>query len=152
MEKKFTVLRVIATLYKIAGVLVALGTVLLVILIIVGAGASNVFMQQFGINGGGPIVAFVSAIITLLTGGLSALGIYAIGEGLSLLISLEENTRFTAILLRDRFYPQPQSASLPPQQPMAPPQRPMMPPQQTMMPPQQTNNPPPTSYPPSNPE
>ena len=151
MEKKFTVLRVIATLYKIAGVLVALGTVLLVILIIVGAGASNVFMQQFGINGGGPIVAFVSAIITLLTGGLSALGIYAIGDGLSLLVSLEENTRFTAILLRDRFYPQPQAAPLPPQQPMMPPQQPRMPPQQPMMPPQQPINPPPTSYPPSNP-
>ncbi len=151
MEKKFTILRVIATLYKIAGVLVALGTVLLVILIIVGAGASNVFMQQFGISGGGPIVAFISAIITLLTGGLSALGIYAIGDGLSLLVSLEENTRFTAILLRDRFYPQPQAVPLPPQQPMAPPQRPMMPPQQPMIPPQQPNNPPPPSYPPTNP-
>ncbi len=143
MEKKYTVLRVIATLYKIAGVLIALGTVLFVILEIVGAAASNQIMREFGF-GGGPVVAFLSVIATFLGGGLSALGIYAIGEALYLLIGLEENTRFTAILLRDRFYPQPQSAPLPPQPPM-------MPPQQPMTPPQQPNNQPPESPQPYNP-
>jgi hypothetical protein len=148
MEKKYTVLRVIATLYKIAGVLVALGTVLFVILIIVGAAASSQYMSQFGFDNS-PIWAFMGVIFTFLGGGLSALGIYAIGEALYLLIGLEENTRFTAILLRDRFYPQPQSSPLPPQQPiMPPPQQPIRPLQQPIMPPQQTpGNQPPPSYP-----
>jgi hypothetical protein len=140
MEKKYTVLRVIATLYKIAGVLVALGTVLFVIIIIVSAAALN---QYLGLSfDNSPIWTFLGVIITFLSGGLAALGIYAIGEALYLLIGLEENTRFTAILLRDRFYPQPQSSPLPPQQPMAPPQQPRMPPQQPMTPPQQPMMPP----------
>ncbi len=43
MEKKFTALRVIATLYKIAGVLIALGTVLFVVMEIVGEAAATRF-------------------------------------------------------------------------------------------------------------
>ena len=140
MEKKYTVLRVIATLYKIAGVLVALGTILFVILEIVGAAASNQIMNEFGF-GGGPVFAFLGIVVTFLTGGLTALGIYAVGEALYLLIGLEENTRFTAILLRDRFYPQSQASPLPPQQPISPPQQPMMPPQRPMTPPPAPNPP-----------
>ena len=114
MEKKYTVLRVIATLYKIAGVLIALGTVLAVILMIVGVAAGDRALRQYGFDSG-PVVAFIGVIITFIAGGLSALGVFAIGEALYLLIGLEENTRFTAVLLRDRFYPQP-----PPPQPMQP--------------------------------
>lgn len=157
MEKKYTVLRVIATLYKIAGVLIALGTILFVILEIVGTVASDQFLRGYGFTGG-PVWAFLGVIVTFLAGGLSALGVYAIGEALYLLIGLEENTRFSAILLRDRFYPQPPSTPLPPQQPMAPqrqpmmaPQQPMMPSQQPMMPPQQPTEQPPASNPPYTP-
>jgi len=130
MEKKYTVLRVIATLYKIVGVLIALGTILVVILIVAGTAAGTQAMREFGFYNG-PLVGFFSIIITILTGGLTALGVYAIGEGLYLLIGLEENTRFTAILLRDRFYP------------------PAQPPQQPMMPPQAPPNPPPANNPPA---
>ena len=38
---------------------------------------------------------------------LTALGIYAIGELISLLINIEENTRFTALIIRDRMQPPP---------------------------------------------
>jgi hypothetical protein len=123
MEKKYTVLRIIATLYKIAGVLIALGTVLVVILVIVGGFTSSQVISEFsGINPG-PIYTFLAVIITFIGGALSAIGVYAIGEALYLLIGLEENTRFTAILLRDRFYPQPQVLQAPLQpQPVMPPQ------------------------------
>jgi hypothetical protein len=114
MEKKYTALRVIGTFYKIAGVLVALGTILMVVLEVVGASAGNQYLSQYGYTGG-PVVAFIGIIITFIFGGLSALGVFALGEALYLLIGLEENTRFTAIVLRDRLYPQP----LPPQ-PMQP--------------------------------
>jgi len=117
MEKKYTVLRVIATLYKIMGVLIALGTVLLVILAIVGVAAGNPALQQYGFDGG-PFFAFIGVIMVFLGGGLSALGIYAVGEAIYLLIGLEENTRFTAVLLRDRFYPQPAAGQ--PMMPAAP--------------------------------
>jgi hypothetical protein len=130
MEKKYTILRVIATLYKIAGVLIALGTVLMVVITIIGGAASSSTLRQYGVDGG-PLFAVIGAIFVFISGSLGALGIYAIGEALYLLIGLEENTRFTAILLRDRFYPQPQV-----QQPMQPPM------------PQPYAPPPPTSYPP----
>jgi hypothetical protein len=107
MEKKFTVLRVIATLYKIVGVLVALGTILLVIFEIVGAAAGTRLLENtFGLFNTGPALGIFSAITTFIAGGLSALGIFAIGEAIYVLINLEENTRFTAIIMRDRFYPQ----------------------------------------------
>ena len=136
MEKKYSVLRVIATLYKIAGVLIALGTLLGIILVVVLGVASSQWVNDiFGYSS--PVLTFISVIITFIGGALAALGVYAIGEALYLLIGLEENTRFTAILLRDRFYPQP----LMPQAPPAP--QPMMPSQPSMPPPA---NPP---YPPA---
>lgn len=100
MEKRFTALRVIATIYKIIGVLVALLTVLAVVLLIVGVATNSRQLALYGLGSTELIV--VSVIATLIGGGLGALGIYAIGEALYLLINLEENTRFTAILLRDR--------------------------------------------------
>jgi hypothetical protein len=120
MEKKYTVLRVIATLFKIAGVLVALGTVLIAILMMIAVAAGSMVTEDYG----GPIVAFILVVMMFIGGGISALGVYALGESMYLLINLEENTRYTAMLLRDRFYPQPQT----PQQPMMP-QQPVMPPQ-----------------------
>ena len=87
------------------------------------------------------------------TGGLTALGIYAIGELISLLINIEENTRFTALIVRDRMQPpQPsQPVAQPPYQlpaqptyqpPYQPPtqqqtyQAPIVPPSQPPIPPQ----------------
>lgn len=114
MEKKYTMLRVIATLFKIAGVLVALGTVLIAILMMIAVAAGSMVTEDMG----GPIVAFILVVMMFIGGAISALGVYALGEALYLLIGLEENTRYTTILLRDRFYPQPQM----PQQPVMTPQ------------------------------
>jgi hypothetical protein len=123
MEKKYGVLRVIATLYKILGILIALGTILIVLLAVVGVAAGGSAMRQYGGFDGGPVVAFIGVIMLFIGGGLTALGVYAVGEGISLLVGLEENTRFTAMLLRDRFYP-PQAA----QPVMPPPVNPTYPP------------------------
>jgi hypothetical protein len=135
MEKKFTVLRVIATLYKIVGVLIALGTILLVVLEILGAAAGSQYLSQlsqYGLASGGPVFAFLGVITTFIGGGLTALGVFAIGEAIYVLINLEENTRFTAILMRDRFYPQqmPPTAAMPPQPIPSPQANPSYPPQQ----------------------
>jgi len=123
MEKKYTVLRVIATLYKILAVLIALGTILFAIFAIIGATAGSTMLRQFGVyNSSSAAAAIITAIMFLIGGGISALGVFAVGEGIYLLIGLEENTRFTAVLLRDRFYTQPQA------QPMMPPANPNYPP------------------------
>jgi|APMed6443717190_1056831.scaffolds.fasta_scaffold571689_1 hypothetical protein len=100
MDKRYTALRVIATIYKIIGVLVALLTVLAVVLMIVGVAGNSRSLAMYGLAG--PEMIVIAVISTLLGGGLGALGIFAVGEALFLLINLEENTRYTAILLRDR--------------------------------------------------
>ncbi len=132
MEKKYTILRVIATLYKIVGVLVGLGTILAVFFQIIGTAAGTTFLRQYGVDLGasGPVVVFISAVVSLIAGALTALGIFAIGEAIYVLINLEENTRFTAILLRDRFYPQqmPTAPVVPPQPVAPPPNNPTYPP------------------------
>jgi hypothetical protein len=126
MEKKFTALRIIGTIYKIAGVLIALGTVLAVFVLIVGGVAGGSALSAYGFDT--PLWMIFAVISTVIGGGLAALGVFAIGEALFLLINLEENTRFSAIILRDRFYPPAQTAQpmmsprpnappLPPQQP-----------------------------------
>lgn len=114
MEKKFTALRIIGTIYKIAGILIALATVLAVFALIVGGVAGGAGLGSVGLDS--PIVMIFALISTVIGGGLAALGIFAIGEGLFLLINLEENTRFSAMVLRDRLYPPAQApqAMMPP--------------------------------------
>ncbi len=119
MEKKYTVLRVIATLYKILGVLIALGTVLAVILVLFGSMAfTRVIQQSYDYDPGnlGGLGVVFAVVFLFISGGLAALGVYAVGEAIYLLIGLEENTRFTAVLLRDRFF-----APAQPAQPVMPP-------------------------------
>lgn len=124
MERKFAALRVIAALYKIAGLLVAIGTVLAVISIVGGA------LREYGFDRGSA-VASIGVIFTSIAGGLLALGLFAIGDGLYLMIAIEANTRLTTILLRERAKPLPQHPQ---------PIQPLMP---------QPIAPPPSSYPPA---
>jgi hypothetical protein len=144
MEKRFTALRIIATLYKIVGVVIAILVVIGVIVTII----SQPFSIDFGFGrlGGalGLISSIVLAVVEILAGGLSALGVYAIGELLYVLINIEENTRFTALIIRDRMQPaQPVQAiqPVPPTQSFAPP--PMQPPSE----PPVIQNPPPYNPP-----
>ncbi len=118
MDRKFTALRIIGTVYKIAGVLIALGTVLMVIAMIVGGSAFSGGGMMNGFGFFGPAWIIIGVISVVVGGGLAALSVYAIGEALDLLINLEENTRFTAVVLRDRFYPPVQNSQ--PVQPQPP--------------------------------
>ena len=104
MEKKYTALRIIATLYKIVGVIIGVLTILGVVFAVI---AQPVIDLGFGRPSGGLILlmTIVTAVIVLLGGGLAAIGVFAIGEMVSLLVNIEENTRFTALLMRDRMQP-----------------------------------------------
>ena len=160
MEKRYTALRIIATLYKIIGVILGILAILGAILTMVVRPAIDFGFGPFGLNLG---FALVAGIAVLISGLLTALGIYAIGELISLLINIEENTRFTALIIRDRMQPPPagQPAVQPPYQaPVQPPyqppaqqsyQAPIQPPFQPPIPPQAqppTNQVPPPYLPP----
>jgi hypothetical protein len=80
MQQSYTALRTIGTIYKILGVITVIATVLVAL----GVG------RFFGTGG----------VFALIGGGAIALTLYAAGEGVFLLLALEENTRLTATLLQ----------------------------------------------------
>ena len=112
MEKRYTALRIIGTLYKVLGIIVAVITVLAVLAICaagaLGGAAWGRILRNMGEFGpymvpgawGGALGGAVIAIVVILYGGLIAISLYAAGEGVYLLLALEENTRATAMLLQ----------------------------------------------------
>ncbi len=109
MQKKYTALRIISTVYKIiggiAGVLTLLVALGLCVTSVAGGAAVDSLGQQFGGQGGiggtfgGLVGGLILAIVAIIYGGGLALTLFAAGEGINLLIDLEENTRLTANLL-----------------------------------------------------
>ncbi len=104
IEKKFRVLRIIGTIWKIlawialiVGILSAIGILLTSVL---GGGIMREFGRQygdapwaswaFGLAGG--LVAFAISLIGTI---VYFLALYAVGELVYLLLSIEENTRLT---------------------------------------------------------
>ncbi len=119
MEKRYPALRIIAVIYKIVGVIVGILAIIGAILSFVGVGS---FMNYYGFNSGASMLGnLFGALIVLLFGLLGALGIFAVGDLIYILINIEENTRYSALVLRDRLAAPPQ----PVQQPMMPPPPPM---------------------------
>ncbi len=109
MEKRYTALRTIGTIYKILGIIAVILTVIAIVAVcatsIMGGAALSGLEQSFGTGstlGGGLFTALgglVGALLLILYGGGAAITFYGIGEGIYLLISLEENTRATARML-----------------------------------------------------
>lgn len=110
MEKKFKALRFIGGLYKVIAIIVlvvaVLGIIVADIAMIAGGSSLNSMLgSDYGFNAGTGVsvigVIFVT-IFGLLGAGLASVSIYAMGELVTLLLALEENTRYTALILRDR--------------------------------------------------
>jgi hypothetical protein len=112
MEKRYMALRIIGNIYKILGILVLAITIIGVIGIcgmsIIGGTVFDSFVSGYG-NGSsssglisGIIGGLLSGLILLLYGGLTSITLYALGEGVYLLIAIEENTRKTSLLLEGR--------------------------------------------------
>lgn len=112
MEKRFTGLRIIATIYKVLGVIAGIITIVLslglcastvfsgVAIDYIGPGFGD-FMDPFGMMGG-PLWAIVTSFVAILYGGGIAITLYTFGEGIYLLLALEENSRMTVRLLQSQ--------------------------------------------------
>jgi hypothetical protein len=106
MEKKFQILRFVGTIYKILGIIVGVITILLVIgaclMSILGGTMMDQFQRELGQAapgmgaGMGIIGGIIAGLLIFLYGGGLAITLYAAGEGVYLLVALEENTRRTA--------------------------------------------------------
>ncbi len=110
MDKKFRVLRFIGTVYKILGIIAAVltvvGSLAICLTSVLGGTMMNQFQRQFGGGYGsyglmnGPVAGVIAGIIILLYGAIMTFMLYGLGEGIYLLLALEENTRTTATYLQ----------------------------------------------------
>ncbi len=112
MERRYSALRIIGTIYKILGVIAGVITVIAVLAIcgasVMGGAALDTLGRQLGGDVGaagtfgGIVGGLVGAFFAIIYGGGLAITLYAFGEGIDLLLALEENTRATAMLLRQQ--------------------------------------------------
>jgi len=112
MEKRYTALRVIGTIYKVIGLLVGALTILSVLGIcaasVLGGAAMEQLSQQFGDGSGGGLAGrlfggLLLSLAALIYGGGLSVTLYAFGEGVYLFLAIEENTRATTELLRSQI-------------------------------------------------
>lgn len=116
MEKKFKALRFVGTVYKvigiIAGVLTAIGAIGSCLFSILGGSLITSAINSVSNSGGGSagpagvlggiVGGVIVGVVILLYGGIASITLYALGEGIYLLIGLEENTRTSALLLQQQ--------------------------------------------------
>ncbi len=79
--KKFPALHTISSIFKIMSWIVGIATAIMFFLTIAG-------LSQYSAGGG-----FITGLLILLAGGFYALILYAIAEGILVILAIEENTR-----------------------------------------------------------
>lgn len=108
MKKKYAALRTIGTIYKIIGAVIAIFTILGTIgVCIMGFAGGALFQGAANTLGSGSDIGSTemgfagvfAALWLLILGAIASVSTYALGEGVFLLLDLEENTRKTAELL-----------------------------------------------------
>ena len=115
MEKRYAALRTIGTIYKVLGIAVAAITLLMIIgfclFSLLGGvggaamsrgGADEFALGVFGTLLGSILGTLFFGIVMIIYGGSIALTLYAMGEGIYLMLAVEENTRMTAAALQGR--------------------------------------------------
>lgn len=105
MEKKYKALRFMGGLYKVLAFIFLALTILGVLGMDISLLAGGSYLNDMtGMDMGGfeVVAAIFFTIFALLGGGLIFISMYAVGDLVTLLLSVEESTRFTALMLRDR--------------------------------------------------
>jgi hypothetical protein len=115
MARRFKGLRVVSVLFKILAAIAALMAIAGLLLAVAGPTLLGGVWPAARMHGGmapgavpGLMVAPILIGVSMFFGGIIyALFLYAAGEGIDLLIALEENTRRTAIVLHRMAAPPP---------------------------------------------
>lgn len=102
MKKRFGVLRVLASILKILGIVTAALAVLGGLIAFVMSFAGGDMFRALGVDStGGVLAGLMGAFIIVVVGALYSVILYGYGELLMLLISMEENTFKTVKLLEE---------------------------------------------------
>jgi hypothetical protein len=100
MGKKYTALRIIATIYKIlAWLILVLGIIGFIVAIITGSLAGS---KAFRAGIGGGFLGFLSGIGILIYTIIAFIGLLAFSEAIYVVLDIEENTRKTAIMFEKK--------------------------------------------------
>jgi hypothetical protein len=112
MEKKFKVLHFIGSVYKILGIIVAVAAIIgalgFCVVSLIGGTALQTMANQLNNDApmmrglGGAVGGIIGALFVILNGGLLAVGLYAIGEGIYLMLDIEMNTRAMVALMQQK--------------------------------------------------
>lgn len=105
MDKRFTALRIIGTVFKIlAWISLIFGLLGAIGMLVLGFTLSR---QQvlLGLDLGGPMAGIAMFIVVLVISIFGFLSLYAIGESVYLFLSIEENTRRTAYIIQQQYSP-----------------------------------------------
>jgi hypothetical protein len=103
MDRRFTALRIIGTLFKIlAWISLILGLVAAIGMLVVGFILGG---QQgpLGVQVSGPLAGIAMFVVALIIATINFLSLYAVGEFVYLALSIEENTRRTAYLAQQQY-------------------------------------------------
>jgi len=97
-NRRYNALRLLSLMFKILGVIAALGTILSVIgALFTGISLLGSFGRDFAVPGMmGFVGSLIATVVSLIAGGLTALGLYATGELFEVLLAIESNTRALA--------------------------------------------------------
>lgn len=116
MEKRYGALRFIGTVYKILGIIILVLAILGALGACAGVLIGGASFADPARNSNlplpflsGVVGGIFAAIFALIWGGVVGLALIAFGDFISLMLSVEENTRTTATLLRG----QPPAPSVP---------------------------------------
>jgi hypothetical protein len=91
LETKYPALRVIAVIFKVLAVLIAIGGLI---------GALAGLVQMTGDTYGATAAGGMILLVSLLYGGLGCIYLFAVSEAIKVFIDIEENSRLTSELLR----------------------------------------------------
>ncbi|MFN2292395.1 MAG: hypothetical protein ACK2UC_14480 [Anaerolineae bacterium] len=103
MERRFTALRIIGTIFKILAWISLLAGVLAAILALVAGFVMQGQDLLLGLDIGGPLAAVASFIVILIVAIFYFLLLYAAGEAIYMFLAIEENTRRTAYITQQQY-------------------------------------------------
>ncbi|NJD58055.1 MAG: hypothetical protein C3F13_00640 [Anaerolineales bacterium] len=117
MAHKYHALRTIGSIFRVVGYIFLVLTILSALavcgLTVIGGTTAETLAQEFGTSTtgagflGGLVGGLLLGLLVILYGGLISLMLVAFGEGIYLLIDVEENTRRTSYLMENQNKLQP---------------------------------------------
>ncbi len=103
MDRRFTALRIIGTVFKIlAWLVLILGILLAIASLVLGFTLDNQ-LAITGLDFGGPLAGIAMFVVLLVVSIIQFLLLYATGEFFYLFLAVEENTRRTAYFMQQQY-------------------------------------------------